>query len=64
MTQIDHTEYPKSLRTKCMDSLIYIRQDAHNAMTANPEGHKAGYYADEINYIGDEIRRRKVANRS
>ena len=58
MIQIDHTEYPKNLRSKPMESLLYIRQDAHNAMTANPEGQKAGYYADEICYICDEISRR------
>jgi hypothetical protein len=34
-------------------------KDAHEAMTANPEGPKAGYYADEINYCADELARRK-----
>jgi hypothetical protein len=32
-----------------MDSLKYIRKDAHDAMKANPNGRKAGKYADEVN---------------
>jgi hypothetical protein len=32
-----------------MDSLKYIRKDAHAAMKANPDGRKAGKYADEVN---------------
>ncbi len=30
-------------------SLRYIQKDAHDAMKANPEGKKAGKYADEVN---------------
>ena len=30
-------------------SLEYIRKDAHDAMKANPNGKKAGKYADEVN---------------
>ena len=30
-------------------SLKYIQKDAHAAMQANPEGKKAGKYADEVN---------------
>ena len=30
-------------------SLLYIRKDADDAMKANPKGHKAGKYADEVN---------------
>ena len=61
MTEINHTEYPKSLKSKSTDSLRYIMQDAYEAMTNNPEGEKAGYYADEINYCGMELKRRQVA---
>lgn len=59
MINIDHTEYPKGLRTKCMDALLYIRADAAAALKAMPDGPKAGYYADEINYVSDEIARRR-----
>ena len=61
MTQINHTAYPKSLRNKSDESLRFIMQDAYEAMINNPEGDKAGYYADEINYCGMEIKRRQVA---
>jgi len=62
MNQINHTEYPKSLRTKTLDSLIYIRQDAQNALDAMPDNPKASYYADEICYVSDELARRAKVN--
>ena len=55
MSHINHIEYPKSLKIKSDDSLRYIMKDAHEAMTANPDGSKAGYYADEINYCANEL---------
>jgi len=58
MNQINHIEYPKALKSKPEASLRYIMKDAHEAMTANPDGSKAGYYADEINYCADELARR------
>lgn len=58
MTTIDHTAYPKSLRSKSVDSLHFIRADARAALAAMPDGHKAGYYADEICYCTDELARR------
>lgn len=60
MNQINHIEYPKSLKAKPSASLQYIMKDAYEAMTANPEGEKAGYYADEINYCADELALRKL----
>jgi hypothetical protein len=59
VNEINHAEYPKKLKRLDEDSLRYIMKDAHEAMTANPEGPKAGYYADEINYCADELARRK-----
>lgn len=60
-TKIDHIEYPKSLISKSWAQLEFIRKDAHEAMTANPDGHKAGYYADEINYVTNEMHNRRGA---
>jgi len=57
--RIDHTEYPKSLKNKTEAQLRYTIKDAKAAMEAMPEGRKAGYYADEINYCAMEIQRRK-----
>jgi hypothetical protein len=58
-TQIDHVNYPKQLRKKTYAQLQFIIKDAGEAMRAMPEGHKAGYYADEINYAQMELERRR-----
>ena len=62
--QIDHREYPKSLKSKTDDSLRYIIKDAKEAMAANPNGRKAGYYADEVNYAAMELKTRRDARRN
>lgn len=56
---IDHEKYPKRLRTKTEAELRYIIKDAGQALHSNPEGRKAGYYADEINYASMELHRRR-----
>jgi len=56
--QIDHINYPKSLKTKTIQQLRYIIKDASEAILANPIGHKSGYYADEICYASQELRNR------
>jgi hypothetical protein len=58
ITTINHIEYPKTLKTKSVDSLRYIIGDCKNAIEAMPNGHKAGYYADEIHYCAMELRSR------
>ncbi len=61
MTEINHTEYPKTLKGRSEDALRYTIKDANEAMLAMPEGHKAGYYADEIHYCAMELTRRAAA---
>jgi hypothetical protein len=61
MREINHTEYPKSLRNKSDDSLRYTIADAQAAIACFPEGEKAGYYADEINYCAMELQSRAIA---
>ena len=56
--QINHINYPKQLKTKSNESLRYIIKDCQEAITANPENPKCGYYADEINYCASELKRR------
>ena len=56
--EMDHIEYPKSLKSKDDAALRYIMADAHAALLAMPDGENAGYYADEVNYCGDELARR------
>lgn len=58
MNQINHTAYPKSLKSKSDEALRYIIKDAGEAMAAMPEGPKAGYYADEQHYCAMELARR------
>lgn len=62
LTRIDHANYPKSLKTLSVESLRYIANDCKAAIAAYPDGHKAGYYADEIHYIAAELRKRDWTN--
>lgn len=58
MKTMNHASYPKSLKTKSVESLKYIIKDASEAIKANPENENNGYYQDEINYCCNEINRR------
>jgi hypothetical protein len=58
---INHTEYPERLKAKSDAALCYIIRDARDAIKANPNGHKAGYYADEISYALMELNQRRKA---
>jgi len=59
MKTMNHAEYIKSTKRMTIESLLYVRQDAQNAINAMPEGQNAGYYADEVHYCSMEIARRK-----
>lgn len=59
--QIDHERYPKSLRAKSVESLRFVIRDCQQAIAANPDNPKNGYYADEIAYCGMELKRRGIA---
>ena len=56
---IDHGEYQKKVKTMSQAALTYTIKDAREAIIANPEGPKAGYYQDEIHYCLMEMKRRK-----
>lgn len=58
--QLNHVEYQKKVRRMDLDSLRWTIKDCQEAIAAMPNGHKAGYYADEIHYCAAEIRRRKA----
>lgn len=58
---IDHTNYPKTLKGKSIESLRYIIGDCKAVLEVNPYGSKAGYYADEINYCAMELAARAKA---
>lgn len=57
-TQINHAEYQKRVRHYTVPMLQYTIKECQEAIEAMPNGHKAGYYADEIHYCAAEIRRR------
>ena len=56
---IDHINYPKSLKKKSVSQLQYIIWDCKGALEAMPDSPKAGYYQDEINYCVMELERRQ-----
>ena len=58
-THIDHEAYQTRVRRMPLAGLLFILRDAREAIEANPAGHKAGFYADEINYCASEVSRRK-----
>ena len=55
--------YAERCRNATDAGLVYVMKDARAAMLANPDGVKAGYYADEINYCADELARRDRGGR-
>lgn len=59
ITQIDHIAYSEKVKHMSMAELMYVIRDCRAAIAAMPNGHKAGYYADEINYCASEIFRRR-----
>ena len=58
MKKINHTEYPKRLRTLQIQALDFIAKDAREALEAFPDSENASYYADEICYVTNEKMRR------
>jgi len=62
-TQIDHAAYQKKIKSWTTNGLLYTIADCKSVLKTNPDGPKAGYYADEINYCSMELnRRRRNAN--
>ena len=54
MKVMDHSEYPKSLKSKTDEQLLFIIKDCQEALVANPDNQNAGYYSDEICYCSME----------
>ena len=57
---IDHAAYQAKTKTMIEDALRFTIRDAKDAMAANPEGHKAGYYQDEVHYCAMELMERSM----
>ena len=56
---MDHAEYQNKTRTMRVEELYYTMKDCKQAMSAYPDNVNNGYYADEINYCGMELHRRR-----
>jgi hypothetical protein len=52
---MNHTEYPKSLKSLSDEQLKFRMRDAHEAVMAYPEGENSEYYQDEVCYCSDEL---------
>jgi hypothetical protein len=61
MKKMNHTTYPRALRSKSVEQLRFIIKDAGEALRAMPDGENAGYYSDEINYAAMELRLRGMS---
>ena len=57
--QIDHEAYEGWTKTLPDEDLKAIIQDAAKAAKDMPDGDKAGYYLDEINYAAMELAKRR-----
>lgn len=57
---MDHSAYIQKTKGMSEEELHYTMKDCREAMAANPSGINDGYYADEINYCGMELHRRKM----
>ena len=58
-THINHAEYQAKVATMTDAELLYTIKDAREAAEAMPNGHKAGYYLDEVNYCASELHLRR-----
>jgi len=61
MTKIfDHAMYSRKVKKMTMDELNFVIKDCGEVLNVWPDTPNHGYYADEICYCADEIRRRKT----
>lgn len=55
---LDFAAFRQYIAGKNETELRYMAKDAAEALRAYPDGKKANYYADMVNEVGDELRRR------
>lgn len=60
MIQINHAAYQKAMKGKSFAELQFIVRDCKEAIAANPDNPKCGYYADEVHYASMEMTRRQL----
>ena len=49
--QTDHTQLMKYVKGMSKQELLFAKKDCEEAIKANPDNPKNGYYADMIHYI-------------
>jgi hypothetical protein len=54
--EMDHVAYPKSLKSKSIESLRYIREDAFQAAQAMPDGENLKYKYERIAFLKDMLK--------
>lgn len=57
---MDHAKYQKRLKGLDVAALWFTIKDAQEAIAVNPNNLNNGYYADEVIYASQELRRRGV----
>jgi hypothetical protein len=57
--EINHAAYEAKVATMTDAALLHTMRDAREAVEAMPDGPKAGYYLDEINYCASELNLRR-----
>jgi len=61
---IEHAAYQERCAGMTVAALRHTIADAQAAIKAHPTGHKAGYYADEVNYCSMELAKRDPVQRA
>ena len=60
MDQMNHSAYQNKVRKMETSSLQFTIKDCKEAILANPDNPKNGYYQDEISYCSAELHRRQT----
>lgn len=60
----DHTALQKYVASLTPAELVFVRKDAREAAEAQPDGRKAGYYADLVSYCSVALLRSRVRHRA
>jgi len=63
-THMDHVAYAAKCRKMSNEQLEHVIFDCREVLNANPNGHKAGYYCDEISYCSMELMARAKKQRT
>ena len=61
LKQMDHKRYPRQLRKKTNEQILFILRDAKETAELQKDFNpNVGYYLDEVHYCAMELLRRKA----